>query len=555
MSELGGYDLTRLNECLERDNATCDEIPENLHAHCHIPIVCPCGTRRVKTFQQIWENGGAFCKPCAKKNNTEKGRASREAKIPEYIKNQQREEQLIKEKEECELRMKRDEIVNGRRELLDAESDDTRFTHPTITTHCANKKGEVYNIKTGKLVKGTSRPVYGYIRDKFKDKTYERHRFLCECWYNTLIGDKYQVDHIDRNASNNNYSNLQMLTRLEHGKKTANDNKGIRRNNTKTSSKRVVRIKINDDNTEGEIITYESLKQAKEDNKIDVSSIRKSINTGNPFRGYLYEFEDEDNSDIEGEIWKDISIPSDKKAIFSLQVSNKGRLRIRNKAKEHITRGRKDNEGYYVTDYGRMHTLVARAFLGEAPEGMTSVDHIDAIQKGNNCVENLRWSNSQLQAEHSHNIGVEVYDLETKAIVKKFDSYKECAEFFNIPSSSMCHIVNLTKRDNNIRYKIAKTNYSVRKQELSLEDKRLRELTILEYQLEIYFRDNNKRKNNKELPTHIYDYSTKKFKLDIKFMTVKKRFVSASLNDVINERILAIEEIKETFKAELNKVT
>ena len=300
MSERNVYNLSRWQECLSRDNATSDWIPpKNLHAHCEMHFICPCGTRHKKPFQAIWENGGAFCGPCSTKNNTEKGRATREASIPEHIKNQQKEEQLIKEKEECELRTKRDEIVNGRRELLDAESDDTRFTHPTITTHCANKKGEVYNIKTGKLVKGTSRPVYGYIRDAFKGKSYERHRFLCECWYNTLIDNKYQVDHIDTNPTNNIYSNLQILTRLEHGKKTANDNIGIRRTNTKTSSKRVVRIKINDDNTEGEMTTYESLKQAKEDNRIHVSSITKSIKSGEPFRGYLYEFEDEDNNEDE----------------------------------------------------------------------------------------------------------------------------------------------------------------------------------------------------------------------------------------------------------------
>ena len=554
MVEKNVYNLTRLNKCFNRDNATSNGIPENLHAHCPIPFICWCGARCVKKFQQIWEYGGAFCKPCAKKNNTEKGRITREAKIPDDERSNINEEQLKKKNEENELRKKRDEIVNGRKELIDAESDDTCFIHPEITTHHANKKGEVYNIKTGKLIKGCLRPKYSYIRDKFNDKSYERHRFVLECLYKIIISDKYQVDHKDRDPSNNNYSNLQILTHLEHGNKTSNDNPDRGTKNTTTSSKVVIRIKINDDGSEGEIKIYKSLDKTKEDNKIDASSITKSINTRKPFRGYLYRFEDEDTSDIEGEIWKDIPIPPDKKAVLKLQISHKGRLKIKNKKKEYITNGRQDNEGYYLTDYGRMHSLVATAFLGEAPEGMTSVNHIDK-NRGNNRIENLEWSNSQLQAEHAHNIGVEVYDLETKAIIQKFDSYKKCAEFFNIPPSCMCHIVNLTKEDNNIRYRIANTNYSVRKQGLSLEDIKLRELTILKYQLEIYFRDTNKRKKNKELPSHIYKNSSNtKFILDINFMNIKKIIYHNSLEELIEKRRTTIKEFQKIIEDKVESI-
>ena len=156
---------------------------------------------------------------------------------------------------------------------------------------------------------------------------------------------------------------------------------------------------MNEDNTEGEVKKYVSLTEAKKDNKIDISSINKSITTKEAFRGYLYRFEEETIAEIEGEIWKDIPIPSTKKTILKLQVSNKGRMKIKNKKKEYITIGRKDSEGYYLNDYGRVHILVCKAFIGECPEGMSSVNHIDK-DRGNNCTDNLEWSNPQLQQEH-----------------------------------------------------------------------------------------------------------------------------------------------------------
>jgi len=553
------YNLKYLIKCFRRDKAKFqkntdnkDIIPEKLHSHCPIPFICKCGTNHIKRFQTIDINGGAFCKPCAKKNNTKKGHITRKNKIPEDVQKKIHEERIRKDNEEKKLRKERDHLIKGKQQILNSKSDDEYFIHPEIKTHRANKKGEVYNISTGKLVKGSKRPL-GYIRDKFNNKPYERHRFVFECLYDIIIGDRYQIDHIDAKPSNNNYSNLQMLTHKEHGSKTSIDNPNKGNISKNTSSKVVIRIKINDDNTEGEIIKYESLTEAKKENKIDISSITKSINTNKPFRGYLYKFKEETNTDIEGEIWKDMPIPSNKK-ILKLQISNKGRLIIKNKKKEYISIGRPDSEGYYLTDYGRMHTLVAKAFIGEPPEGMTSVNHIDK-NRGNNSIENLEWSNPQLQVEHAHNISVEIYDLKTYEIIKQFESFTKCAEKYDIPSSTISHIVNLSKsKKNNIHYKITNTNYSVRKQGLSLEDKKLRELKILEYQLEIYFRANNKRKEEyKELPTHIYK-SSNKFVLDIDFMNIKKRIYNTSIEKLIEERNNIIKELRKWFEEKLKLI-
>lgn len=100
------------------------------------------------------------------------------------------------------------------------------------------------------------------------------------------------------------------------------------------------------------------------------------------------------------------------------EVSRDGQ--VRNKKTKRVLTGKIDKDGYHQVQlkcrsrnyvkYYRLHILVAHTFLGPPPEGMDQVDHIDRDRTNNN-VDNLRWSNSQLnnrnrvdQSEYGANI-------------------------------------------------------------------------------------------------------------------------------------------------------
>lgn len=90
--------------------------------------------------------------------------------------------------------------------------------------------------------------------------------------------------------------------------------------------------------------------------------------------------------------------------VFDLyEVSSDGQ--VRNKKTKRVLKGKIDKDGYHsiqikcrprnYNKYYRVHILVAHTFLGPQPVGMDQVDHVDRVRT-NNMIENLRWSNGQL---------------------------------------------------------------------------------------------------------------------------------------------------------------
>tara|TARA_R110001632_G_scaffold27006_5_gene72752 strand:- start:3316 stop:3810 length:495 start_codon:yes stop_codon:yes gene_type:complete len=93
------------------------------------------------------------------------------------------------------------------------------------------------------------------------------------------------------------------------------------------------------------------------------------------------------------EIWKDIK---DYEGLY--QISNLGRVKSLKFGKERILKGTKDFNGYSIVclhkdgnqKTKKVHQLVAIAFLGHIPSGMSLVvDHINRI-KTDNRLENLQ---------------------------------------------------------------------------------------------------------------------------------------------------------------------
>lgn len=89
------------------------------------------------------------------------------------------------------------------------------YFHPSYTKYYVNEKGEIYNSKTNKQLKGTLTSS-GYrisIREKGQyPKSLAASRFIWEAYNNQDTSFRYEkIIHIDGNKLNNKPSNLKMV--------------------------------------------------------------------------------------------------------------------------------------------------------------------------------------------------------------------------------------------------------------------------------------------------------------------------------------------------------
>lgn len=124
-----------------------------------------------------------------------------------------------------------------------------------------------------------------------------------------------------------------------------------------------------------------------------------------------------DPSDLEGEIWKDLTEFKGHILPKGYQVSNKGRIRRQD---GNIFKGSITFDGYHelaLTDcqgksvYARVHQIVLRFFKGSPPDDMVdpTVQHINC-NKLDNRVENLTWMSAFDNNQDGHGVLCKVID-------------------------------------------------------------------------------------------------------------------------------------------------
>jgi hypothetical protein len=523
------YTLQNLQKKADEDGARLIRYPTVLERDkCPITFKCHCGKEHTKGFHRILTHAGLFCTGCSLKNSKKKAKVTTESKLTE----EDRYTIELKKKDETETlekynsqNVERNNIV-ARTEHDDHLDENIWLTHPTFSNYESNSKGLIRN-KTRKSVIEGSISKGGYRTLTIGNKKNQFHRFTLESRYNIIIPRHFDVDHKDANSLNNSWENLQILTRLEHGKKTAIQNPI--RIVSKNICKRVKRTKGD------EIHIYESIVEACKKVNVCKRRIHDSIKKNKPDSGgYLWSTIDDTSTEIKDEIWKDcVDLPN-------LLVSNQGRIQKTNYHNNSKTFGDTENHDGYktVSQNGRnhlIHRLICITFNGNCTDESYTVDHIDG-NKTNNASINLRWASKKEQARNRRGVvPVETYNTKTLETIKIYETKDECSEDFKRRGSQISDIVNMTLRNGNLRKYLSK-DISVRIANLTAQEKFERELKILDHEIEVLSRDANKRKEDSiDLPHHITK-SGGKFRFTIKFRDVKHEKHLIKLDDIVSYR-------------------
>jgi len=523
--------IARLTECGAKDYT----IPDIFDRYNNIPYTCRCGQKYEKSVRHILEGNGAICDPCNRSLNTQHGKDTHTVESSLARKDDKAKRlavKTVKQANEPELRRIRNEIIS--KVDVSKITDDQWFTHPTFENYEANRKGEIRNKTTRRLFKLKPRKS-GYAIFN-PNKVQQAHRFILECIYNWVIPFEYEVDHIDGKKANNTLENLAILTKQEHKEKTALTNPGRGKKGAVNRCRCILAVYYNSDGTILKQEQYESISAARKATGITQKRIDKSIKKNKTDTGNIQwsEICSTNMDDLPGEVWKThIDFPS-------IEISNMGRIYIKNVPNPYKWYGSTTDMDYRTVytnnrSYG-VHYLVCLVFHGPQPSKDHTVDHINKPESDNRA-ENLRWATKSEQARNQSRIKrIEAYDTRTCKTIKIFETHTDAAKEYNCNRVRTERITRLDKRDGCHELGIREHPFvSFRYADITLEEKKQRELYLLEYHIGIYNKDQGKRKENSlGLPLHVtYSEPNKQFSFTATFLGQKVRKGSVSREDII----------------------
>jgi hypothetical protein len=310
--------------------------------------------------------------------------------------------------------------------------------------------GRVRNKNTSKVMKNTIKSGYYHVclvKNKNR-KIFKIHRLVAETFIHNLE-NKPEVNHKDKNKINNNKDNLEWMTRKENNIHRCNGAKIVCNKN-----KPILRI---DKNKNYLLERYNSIELAGiwAFNNGYTKTMHNGRNAiGNCVNGLskcAYSFKwkyENNNNDLENEIWKKVYIENTDIKEKEYFVSNLGRFK---NSFGTIMDNYKVNENGYTRVYiynktFALHRLIALAFI-ENTENKKQVNHIDG-NKLNNKLENLEWVSNKENQIHKYKIGlgnktskkIIQYDLELNEI-KIFNSIMDASKELNINYSRIKNIL------------------------------------------------------------------------------------------------------------------
>jgi hypothetical protein len=299
--------------------------------------------------------------------------------------------------------------------------------------------GKVKNRKTGRILKAHLNGGYLIVGLSCKGKTHSHsvHQLIALTFIDNPE-NKPQVNHIDKDGTNNKVSNLEWCTSAENNAHKlltltpkTNQNLKIWRVDMITGDKLELYNSINDASLWCANNGYSPSVHNARGNISNV--IRRVYKSCCGFKWSLIE-----QPTLEGEIWKNVNIGGGT-IVDNYEVSNLGRFKnskgvIMENYKPHHT-------GYIFVRVNKqkyqLHRLVAFTFI-ENPHSKPVVNHIDG-NKTNNALTNLEWVTIQENNQHNHNVGlikvftrkIGQYNLEG-IFIKEYNSIVEAMRETNI---------------------------------------------------------------------------------------------------------------------------
>ena len=246
-----------------------------------------------------------------------------------------------------------------------------------MNTHVGILVSNMGRVKTKVKTKGSNSETHPYYETRINDKQYYVHRLVCQAFKWHVVQRKFekqskytdiysfwkklQVDHIDKNKTNNHIDNLQPLTTKEHGEKTDNnDEKGA-----KTRSRPFLVKKEGQDWKDAKLYEHGTKKAAEDLENISHSSILRCLKDKKTRAGYQFKYApdpDLKDKNDKPEIWKDVPQKFFKNSVKGWRVSNMGRVQ----SKTHGVKYDGYEHGKYRAFGGKnilVHRAVAAAFM------------------------------------------------------------------------------------------------------------------------------------------------------------------------------------------------
>lgn len=309
--------------------------------------------------------------------------------------------------------------------------------------------GNIKNKKTDRILKQQKSSRYSTIALTSNNirSTFLIHRLVAKAFIPNLE-NKPTVNHKNHNTYDNNITNLEWATYTEQ----MLHNYNFENKKRETNRARSIIAKTHNEQINFRTISEGAKWLLENSNSKNIESclagIRNSLNKGYLCQGFFWNYNDLQESNIEGEIWKEIphELTLDKPGYY---VSNKGRFK-NNRGK--IVKLNNHNGYIQITIRNKskiitnaLHRIVAKIFVLN-PEQKLYVNHIDG-NKNNNCSDNLEWVTKSENTKHAHNNAlitkncrkINQYDKSGKFIFQ-YNSIKEASIKLGLDKSSIGHV-------------------------------------------------------------------------------------------------------------------
>jgi hypothetical protein len=319
-------------------------------------------------------------------------------------------------------------------------------------TYRINKRGEIINNKTGKLLNSINR--YGYISQTLisnsgKKLHFRVHRLVAFIFLENPNLDIYSiVNHIDHNPENNNLFNLEWVTPHDNMNKKSGKC-------SLTSEDNLVQYIALDNNEE----IFRLTRRDKKSIIYDPDSIISAIKDNRKYKGYFWKVENKKEKIILGfsgnlddyewyEHWK----------YPGLYVCKEGFIKYKDKLLYSLT-----SDGYVGSSirinnkriYFRVHRVIAEFILKRDLEKDEVVDHINTVRH-DNSFSNLRVTDMKGNMNNQKTL---------EKLIKCFVVSDLCGDFLNYTSSKEFYRiflkkeVNKSKRDSILLVNIVNQKY------------------------------------------------------------------------------------------------